>query len=1095
MSTQRKIETDRYPGPKPYEESEKDLFFGRSQETEALFESVSVNNVFVLHAESGLGKSSLIAAGLMPRLRTGNFLPVLIRFKNRKTSPMKAVTDAIHEAYKKNLRDTQSTSDNNALLTDEETDTWKMVKKINFQGFVPVLIFDQFEEFNYFPAETRKETILKLGELTALRLPDHIRRETNNANRSVPENWYSQPEVKLIFSIRTDRIGIMEELADAIPDTRTNRYELSPMMAEQGEQVIILPAAMESSEDIFFNSQPFQYEPGLIKTILDIVRRKNNTIDTTQLQIICLEIQERVKSKITQEEMLVVTEKELGGKTGLEDLVKNFYVKQLAKISEKENIDPVEYQSIRVLLEKKMIVQGKKDRLSEDAIFQHFRNRDIKEDRIKPLLDELLSLRLIRGIDFEESTFYEIAHDTLISPILQEMENRERKEAVEKEKKQAEEQAKTQAEELRKQRLQTAKEVELRKKATEAEIHAREEERKAKDAEEKAKAAERKANEVAAELSKNVAKLEDAVKRKRRMQRFVFGAVVIFFLLSIFLVYYLLQTRNSRREVSVLTAYKNYITGDSAYEKANHKIAANNYIWSADAGNADAAEKLNQLPFSLLAWTDSAKMKTSFTDPFSSRIVYSNDKSKCLILNSDRTAMLWNIQNEKPEFISSVPNTVNPVFSDDNRYLLYFRPDTTPVLYDITAKQVRNIAAAKEGMEPLPSYKLTINPEIYMGTPKLFALGGSYMIVTTNAGLPYLITPPDSTGVAYYHRLTDYIRANPLDQMASFSSVRGEIKYNMISPTGITNNKLYALSPDGKYLATYNPGNSWLFIYDFESKKQVFAKRNISDYVFTNTNSGIALLERSGNVFWGDCKSPAQITAITDQRQLSPINKILLSPDKKKLYLESFNSETFDFYFQFSDSTLYSIGDKLKAKGKSGISFYAFSLGDIYISPRDNYYSSFFLMNLNSGDTALIYTQATNNILYNTNYNRLVFVDDSARLHILNASNFTQTGLIEQVNATQIYQNEKTGSFYYSDESTHEIMEIDPVSNQKKSLGHTSAEIKGMVNSFIELELVKPGTLTGTHCLVNPGNLALKGEEKIKHLLNLFKISRQPRKK
>ena len=476
MSEIKKIITDRYPGPKPYGEKEKDLFFGRSLESEALSEALFVHHVFVLHAESGLGKSSLIAAGLMPRLRTGNFLPVLIRFKDRKTHPAKVITEAIQESLKKKIQEENIHSD----ITPEEDDVWKLVKKVNTLDIIPVLIFDQFEEFNYYNDSIKKETIRILSELVALKIPDYIRKEFASGSGTFPEGWYAQPKVKIMFSIRTDRIGMMEEFADSIPETRTNRYELSPIQSDQGEQIVILPAAMEPTDEIEFNCQGFQYEPKLINTILDIVKRKDNTIDTTQLQIICLEIQERVKSKpLTGGDLITVTENELGGKKGLEDLVKNFYSKQLAKISQNPDINPAEYLAVRILLEKKLIVQQKKDRLSEESLFQHFRDHKVPEDRIKLLLDELLSLRLIRGIDFEESTFYEIAHDTLIEPILEEMQKRELEETLEKEKKQAEDLAREQEEKLRKQRLETAKEMELKNKAIEAEMYAREAEKNA----------------------------------------------------------------------------------------------------------------------------------------------------------------------------------------------------------------------------------------------------------------------------------------------------------------------------------------------------------------------------------------------------------------------------------------------------------------------------------------------------------------------------------------------------------------------------------------------------------------------------------------
>jgi hypothetical protein len=792
MMQKRIIKTDRYPGPKPYEEDEKDLFFGRSQETESLFESVSVNNVFVLHAESGLGKSSLIAAGLIPRLRTGNYLPVLIRFKNRKAHPMKAVADALHEAMKKKSREEEKEI---TFTPAEESDAWKLVKKANVLGCTPILIFDQFEEFSYFTSGTRKETVQKLAELTALKLPDYIRKES--AGASVPSNWYSQPEVKLIFSIRTDRIGVMEEFAEAIPDTRSRRYELFPLMAEQGEQVIMLPAAMESSGEIIFNSQPFQYEPGLIATILEIVKRKNNTIDTTQLQIICLEIQERVKNKSTAEgTMPVVTEDELGGREGLADLVKNFYVKQLNKIADKEDITPAERLAIRILLEKKLIVQGKKDRLSADSIFEHFRSLEISEDRIKPLLDALLSLRLIRGIDFEESTFYEIAHDTLINPILLEMQNRELEEKLDKEKKQAEDKAKEQAEELRKQRLQTAKEVELRKQAILAEQHAREEERKAKQAEEKARAA-----EIAARHA-----TESVQRLKMRNERL--GLILFIAGIAVLILMFRQNTKlyNRKKEIEILNkkatkgiisifssqAEKNYAEGD---QLVAHALWDSAYSYNGE--DTALLRKLNTLDFVPFCGTFGIQS-----------IQLSGDNSFIGVKYPGTRFMLWHYDEKESQFI-------NLLESKDTR-IFQMLPDGRVFLID-TAYNAYVISP--------PGYKLQERKII---TP------GKYEDVNwlPKCNLVYLT---DTGTLAPYFMTADLQGIVPLNNWISRQAERSkqmqvEVDYDY-TVTGI--------DPDN-LLITLNNGN--LFYYNLRSSIEPVKISVPADavYVIDNVNKKLA---------------------------------------------------------------------------------------------------------------------------------------------------------------------------------------------------------------------------------------------------------------
>src|SRR5437763_4042128 len=58
-----------YIGPVPFETKQKDLFFGRDEEAEMLLSLVISERIVVFYAPSGAGKSSLLNARLIPRLR------------------------------------------------------------------------------------------------------------------------------------------------------------------------------------------------------------------------------------------------------------------------------------------------------------------------------------------------------------------------------------------------------------------------------------------------------------------------------------------------------------------------------------------------------------------------------------------------------------------------------------------------------------------------------------------------------------------------------------------------------------------------------------------------------------------------------------------------------------------------------------------------------------------------------------------------------------------------------------------------------------------------------------------------------------------
>lgn len=57
-----------YVGPRPFERRHHGVFFGREYETEELLSLVVAHDVVLLYAQSGAGKTSLVNAGLIPRL-------------------------------------------------------------------------------------------------------------------------------------------------------------------------------------------------------------------------------------------------------------------------------------------------------------------------------------------------------------------------------------------------------------------------------------------------------------------------------------------------------------------------------------------------------------------------------------------------------------------------------------------------------------------------------------------------------------------------------------------------------------------------------------------------------------------------------------------------------------------------------------------------------------------------------------------------------------------------------------------------------------------------------------------------------------------
>ena len=62
-----------FVGPRPFEKEDSDRFFGRTRETEELLSLIIAHRAVLVYAQSGAGKSSLLRAGVIPRLEDQQF--------------------------------------------------------------------------------------------------------------------------------------------------------------------------------------------------------------------------------------------------------------------------------------------------------------------------------------------------------------------------------------------------------------------------------------------------------------------------------------------------------------------------------------------------------------------------------------------------------------------------------------------------------------------------------------------------------------------------------------------------------------------------------------------------------------------------------------------------------------------------------------------------------------------------------------------------------------------------------------------------------------------------------------------------------------
>src|SRR5262245_54447199 len=106
-----------WPGLDSYDEAAREFFSGRSAEAAELQRRIADEPVTVLFGKSGLGKTSLLKAGVFPALREKGLLPVLLRLQLRPdtTRLIEQVRLALYEALRAHEIDHPAPRDDETL--------------------------------------------------------------------------------------------------------------------------------------------------------------------------------------------------------------------------------------------------------------------------------------------------------------------------------------------------------------------------------------------------------------------------------------------------------------------------------------------------------------------------------------------------------------------------------------------------------------------------------------------------------------------------------------------------------------------------------------------------------------------------------------------------------------------------------------------------------------------------------------------------------------------------------------------------------------------------------------------------------------------
>ncbi|MEA2342809.1 MAG: hypothetical protein QOF63_978 [Thermoanaerobaculia bacterium] len=226
-----------WPGLESFEEDARDYFHGREAEAEDFLRRVTDAPLTVLFGKSGLGKTSLLKAGLFPRLREKHFLPIHVRLDIRPEAPglIEQLRDGLLGELARQRVDAPPFADGETLweyLHRADLELW------NEQNYplTAVLVLDQFEEV-FTLGERLAEKVERfksdLGDLAENRIPAALASRLAADPSAAQGLELRRMAYKLVVTLREDFLPHLEEWRAAVPSLGRVRVRLLPMRPEQ----------------------------------------------------------------------------------------------------------------------------------------------------------------------------------------------------------------------------------------------------------------------------------------------------------------------------------------------------------------------------------------------------------------------------------------------------------------------------------------------------------------------------------------------------------------------------------------------------------------------------------------------------------------------------------------------------------------------------------------------------------------------------------------------------------------------------------------------------------------------------------------------
>jgi WD40 repeat protein len=356
-----------YPGIEPFSYAEREVFFARNAEARRLIRLIALYRGVLLYAASGIGKSSLVNAGVIPKAIEEGYRPERLRVQPRPGQ------EILVERIPGLPSILAFEGEERTVLSAE---AFLETVRARAAEAHPLLVFDQFEEWVTLFAESRECKTRVLEALAAL-IQD------------------PQLPVKILIVFREDYLAPLQPLFERCPDLPDHFLRLTPLDGEALQRAIRGP----------FEKHPGVYRPEIGEPLAKEIARQiveragEGGGAATEAQIVCRTLFESGDPGRTFAES-----------NGVQGILERYLEGALASLG------PGLRDPAVALLSRMVTSAGTRNVISRDDLLERVAlEEQIPRERLSEALERLESgTHLVRREMRREVWFYEIASEFLV---------------------------------------------------------------------------------------------------------------------------------------------------------------------------------------------------------------------------------------------------------------------------------------------------------------------------------------------------------------------------------------------------------------------------------------------------------------------------------------------------------------------------------------------------------------------------------------------------------------------------------------------------------------------------------------------------------